>query len=252
MNVIGVEFPTLPVENLMVALKEQPLTDHQMTRLQGLVVTAEQSAEFESETRLQPECSKWFSLRRTRITASKLGVVCKRRKDHDKLCEQILRKVRATKAMVDGTCREPLAAVAYAGIMNDAINLYPCGLVISPFCYWIAASPDRKVYNPDRQPPYGLLEIKCPQNQHIADVKCLLAENTSAGRVYKLKRSDNYYYQVMCQLAVTGLRWCDFFILLENNEHHLETIVFDEEFWNEAQAKVDSFFFSYFLMSEKD
>lgn len=40
----------------------------------------------------------------------------------------------------------------------------------SSHSFWIAASPDRKEYDPTRQPPYGLLEIKCPQNHHIADM----------------------------------------------------------------------------------
>jgi len=61
--------------------------------------------------------------------------------------------------------------------------------------------------------------------------------------VYRLKTSDNYYYQIMCQLAVAGLTWCDFFIYLASDEYHLETIYFDQDFWKEAQAKVDSFSF---------
>ena len=63
-------------------------------------------------------------------------------------------------AMKEGRIRELHAAVVYAGIMNNGVNLYPCALVISPYAFWIAVSPERKVYNPDLQPPYGLLEIK--------------------------------------------------------------------------------------------
>ena len=50
---------------------------------------------------------------------------------------------------------------------------YPYGLVISPFSPWIAANLDQKVYCPERDPPYGLLEIKCPRNEHISDMKYL-------------------------------------------------------------------------------
>jgi hypothetical protein len=251
-NIEGIEFLTLPVQNVMVTIVEQPMSSEQLCKLQELVVSPEQSVSFEKETRLQSESNLWFSLRQTRLTASKVGLICKRRKDFEKLCSQLVRKFRATKAMKEGTYREPLAAVAYTSILNYSINLYPCGLVISPHCYWIAASPDRKVFNPERQPPHVLLEIKCPQSQHISEVKCLTAVDTPTGKLYKLKTSDNYYFQVMCQLAVTGLNWCDFFIYLENNEFHLETIYFDESFWQEAQTKLNMFFFSHFVMYENE
>jgi hypothetical protein len=69
---------------------------------------------------------------------------------------------------------------------------------------WIAASPDRKAYNPQRNPPFGLLEIKCPIVQHINEVKCLKKD---ADGQMKLKRNDNYFYQIMTQMAVTGLKY---------------------------------------------
>jgi hypothetical protein len=34
------------------------------------------------------------------------------------------------------------------------------------------------------------------------------------------------------QMAVSGLSLCDFFVLLAN-ESHLETVYFDEEFWQQ-------------------
>ena len=137
--------------------------------------------------------------------------------------------------------------VIFWQVMNQTVNLYPCGLVISPFSSWIAASPDRKVYCPARDPPFGLLEIKCPQNAHISDVKYL--EDKQQPFVPRLNRSHDYYYQVMCQLAVTGLEWCDLFVYLESGESHLETISFDPIFWVTAQAKIDSFFFEHYMFA---
>lgn len=48
--------------------------------------------------------------------------------------------------------------------MDEEVNIYPCGLVISSWSPWIAATPDRKVFCPSLNPPHGLLEIKCPVN----------------------------------------------------------------------------------------
>lgn len=126
--------------------------------------------------------------------------------------------------------------------MNDEVNLYPCGIVISPYVPWIAASPDRRVYSPGRQPSFGLLEIKCPQNDKLHEVTCLELHDGSL----QLKRTHNYYYQIQCQLAVTGLTWCDFIVHLNNGLHHIETISFDEHVWENIQCKVDDFYLAHF------
>ena len=85
------------------------------------------------------------------------------------------------------------------------VNLYPCGVIVNPFCHWLAATPDRKVYAPDRNPSFGLLEIKCPDKNNLSDVKCLHIQDGEL----KLKKNDNYHYQ----MAVSGLSWCGFFCL---------------------------------------
>jgi hypothetical protein len=109
-----------------------------------------------------------------------------------------------TAAMRRGHICEPIAGKAYATKLQNKVNLYPCGVVVNLWSPWIAASPDRKAYNPQRNPPFGLLEIKCPIVQHINEVKCLKKD---ADGQMKLKRNDNYFYQIMTQMAVTGLKY---------------------------------------------
>ena len=62
----------------------------------------------------------------------------------------------------------------------------------------------------------------------------------------KLKRNHDYYYQVLTQLAVTGLEWCDFFVWCEN-DYHLETIYLNQAIWDNVKDKVDRFFFNCFI-----
>lgn len=57
--------------------------------------------------------------------------------------------------------------------MDTGVYLYTSVVVISPYYHWMAATPDRKVYRPSRNPPYGLLKIKCPSCEALSDVKCL-------------------------------------------------------------------------------
>ncbi|KAK2145241.1 hypothetical protein LSH36_693g02064 [Paralvinella palmiformis] len=75
-----------------------------------------------------------------------------------------------------------------------------------------------------KQSPYGLLEIKCPTSDSVNMVQYLKKD---AGGFLYLSRTHNYYFQVMTQLAVTGLPWCDFFVWCgKDDTHHLETIFF--------------------------
>lgn len=39
--------------------------------------------------------------------------------------------------------------------MDDTVNIYPVGVVVNPYSYWLAATPDRKVYCPERNPPWS-------------------------------------------------------------------------------------------------
>ena len=137
---------------------------------------------------------------------------------------------------------EPVAAIMYCNILNNDINLYPCGVVVSSWAHWLAASPDRKIYDPSKKPTFELLEIKCPNKNSVLEVPYLKMVD---GHL-QLNRRHKYYTKVLTQLAVTGLDWCDFFVWTEN-DFHLETIVFDRDQWQDMKNKVDKFFFDYYL-----
>ena len=138
---------------------------------------------------------------------------------------------------------KPVAAKAYAKSLQNRVNPYPCGVVISLCSPWIAASPYRKVYHPERFPAFGLLEIKCPQVSSVLEVPYLAIDETG---ILKLKRNHNYYCQVLAQIAVTGLDWCDLFVWC-TNVHHLEAIYLNRDVWNAVKDKADMFYFSHFL-----
>ncbi|XP_076116381.1 uncharacterized protein LOC143083892 [Mytilus galloprovincialis] len=236
-------FPELPLKNVMINNFETVLMKDQLKKYDSLKVTLLESKEIEEGTRLQSNDPKWHKIRRDRITASHAGEIAKRRADGAKLAERLqsTRHVQ-TAAMKRGIECEVTAAQAYSKVMNDNVNLYPCGVIVNPWCHWLAATPDRKVYAPDRNQPHGLLEIKCPNTDQLSSVKCL---HLIDGEL-KLKKNDNYHYQIQMQMAVTGLDWCDFFVWLENDSH-LETVYFDSEFWEATKDKLDLFFYTYFL-----
>jgi putative phage-type endonuclease len=240
-------FPDLPVKNNMKNNFLTCLSNAHIAQMEELTLTEKEIKEFEVQTRVQSSSKLWHKLRKGRITASNIGSIYKRKKeDVSKFLPQLKStKTVQTAAMKHGLVSEPHAAERYSATCGDCVNIYPCGIVISPTSPWLAASPDRKVYNSTKQSPYGLLEIKCPSSDSVEMVECLKKD---AGGFLYLSRTHNYYYQMMTQLAVTGLPWCDFFVWCgKDDTHHLETIFFDIDEWQDIKDKIDMFFFTHYL-----
>jgi putative phage-type endonuclease len=96
-----------------------------------------------------------------------------------------------SQAMLTGIEREPEAKAAYAFWAN--VDVVECGFIPHPQIANAGASPDGLIGDD------GLLETKCPNEATHLDT---------------LLRPDNipqeYIYQMMFQMAVTGRQWCDF------------------------------------------
>ena len=84
---------------------------------------------------------------------------------------------------------------------------------------------------------FGLLEIKCPKVKSFIECKYLKEVIGS----YRLKHSHSYYYQIIGQMGITGMPWCDFYVYTES-DYHLERISFDKDFWAVMKHKLDIFF----------
>lgn len=207
---------------------------------EGLSVSQAQSCLYEEETREQSDTQKWHDLRAQRLSSSKFKDVCARRADFESLAARQLKKTVQTAAMRHGINTEEEAASAYAD--SGDCNVFPAGIVINPSCPHLAASPDRRVYDPSENNPWGLLEIKCPITDSISQLKYLKCVNG----VYKLRKTHSYYYQIMGQMMLTGCEWVDFYVYCKS-DFHLERVRFDAEFCSEMKMKLDKFYFEYLL-----
>jgi hypothetical protein len=149
----GVDFPELPMACAFRNNYQCVLPQFQQNALDSLYMTEDEIIKFEKLTVLQSNSPLWHKLRRHRITASKVHDIYVRQKDFDKLVERqkSTRHVQ-TAAMLAGITNEPRAAESYSHLMGNQINVYPSGIVISPWSPWMAVSPDRKVYDPRRYP----------------------------------------------------------------------------------------------------
>ena len=209
----------------------------------GQHVLPSTTEDVEQQTRQQSKNSVWHDLRKKRITSSVFKDVCSRKSNFDTLAARLLKeKSILTAQMKFGMEHEPVAAKDYSDITGN--SLYLCGFVINPSAPHLGTSPDRKVFDPNANPQFGLLEIKCPSKDSF--IQCdYLVQNRNTGE-YKLKCSHRYFFQVTGQMALTGLTWCDFFVKC-NNDFHLERIYFDQEKWCTMKSALDRFYFDYLL-----
>lgn len=249
-------FPELPLPSAEMRFENDVsmcLQQDKLTSLGVLSLSRQTAIEVEEKTRAQSQSGLWTMLRNKRITASKFGQVAKRKSNFDNLVRQInpSRHV-VTAPMQRGLDLEPQAAFIYASkAKQNQVNLFPSGLVINPKCPWLGCTPDRKVFDLGVEEqglsPFGLLEIKVVKEgaTDFENVAYLTKDNDS--NVLKLKRNHDYHYQVQCQLALTGLEWCDFFSYINDTTFFCERIMFDPIFFQTAKDRVDYFFFTYFL-----
>ena len=145
----------------------------------------------------------WFLQRLGRVTASRISDVMAKTKSGPAasrknymmqlLCERLTgarEEGFSSAAMQRGIELEPVARSAYEIVTG--MDTVEAGFVIHPHYDDIGASPDGFVGDD------GLLEIKCPNTaQHVA---CLRSGEPD----------KKYWWQMQCQMACTGRKWCDF------------------------------------------
>ncbi len=66
----------------------------------------------------------------------------------------------------------------------------------------------------------GCLKLKLPSVIQL-QIPSVSERKDGAGNL-RLKHTNGYYTQVQAQLAVTGLKWCDFFVMCIDDEHKEE------------------------------
>lgn len=201
----------------------------------------------EQNTREQRQSTRWHSVRRYRITASKFVVVAHRKPDTppDSLVLSILQPRQFTSAATEwGIEHEPAAIERYVkhhqtlGNVNTAVG--PCGFYISKSHPYLGASPDAAVYDPSMPSmPFGFLEVKCPYtHRNSTSVEacsgtgffCTMQVSTGCRQV-TLRTNHLYYSQVQGQMAIGNREWCDF-VVYTNKDISMQRIKFDQQYWN--------------------
>jgi len=178
-------------------VEEESLPILIQTEMESRSVTKEKQDEIEQATRGQFDEERWYLERRGRITASVVGKIWKMMKSTNNSCliKQLLYTVENKELSFNdprarGRRQEPIALAKYEEARN--VKVTPCGLFVSLQNGIFAASPDGLV-GAD-----GMVEVKCvdcPINLVPKRKSNAFLELDKTGQL-RLKRRDNYYYQV--------------------------------------------------------
>lgn len=93
----------------------------------------------------------------------------------------------------------------------------------------------------------GIGESKCPYEHRDSDLMDVAMSNKNfylqvVGSNLHLKHEHSYYFQVQCQLALTGAAFNDF-VVYTHRSLFIERFAFDEQFWTNAVRKVGKLLF---------
>ncbi|XP_030293036.1 uncharacterized protein LOC115593591 [Sparus aurata] len=214
----------------------------QQLHLQSLETHLEMARKIEVATREQSDSVEWHRVRRSRITSSRFREICHVRgqSSAERLAERIKKGVAQTAPMKRGLALEPVAIREYC--CAKSTSYWPCGFVIHPDAPWLGSSPDGVVFDPAENPPFGLLEIKCPNAKSYVDCTYLRLQSDTM----KLKKQHSYYWQVQGQLLITGMEWCDFVVFAEE-DMVVQRIYKDAEVAAVLREKGDYFFFYFYM-----
>lgn len=214
----------------------------------------------QESTRGQSANPIWKSTRTNLITSSNFGPVCKKRPETvpDNLIAKLLgyNEMVDTQAMRYGRKRESQARRDYtkrhleecSGVLVDTT-----GLIISKQFPFLGASVDGIVRC--EKCGTGTLEIKCPfvgknvTPEEYSEMKSSCIIKSENGELV-LKENHNYMFQIMGQMKVLGIDWCDFVIWTKKGMN-VQRVVFSEEFWAHKMIFKLKFFYNSFLMAEK-
>lgn len=248
-------FPLYTVSPLYTITQCPP--EHQ-SFLDSLRVSESEANTIENETLSQRNSDRWWTERKSRVTASKFGDVISRRT----ISSAFLKRLAENQTKSSGHMPEPLkhgiehehkAHEQYCNYLKHSghpVKTFPSGFVVNPLFPFLGCSPDGKVIDETEETPYGIIEIKCPYKHRAVTPETACHGDSQFHLEIKddfptLKRSHKYYYQVQGQMGISGAKWCDF-VTYTFKGMVIERIYFDLTFFNEMLLKLEQFFFKHF------
>ena len=191
----------------------------------SLRISEHDAASLESETQTQRNSSRWWSERRSRLTASTFGDILGRTSISNSLLKGLVKDMDTSGSLRNlpeplkhGIEHESKALEWYQNYLKHSghpVKTLSSGFVVNPAFPFLGCSPDAKVLDETGDNPYGIVEIKCPYKHRNVTPETACAGDSQFHLQIKddfpvLKTNHKYYYQVQGQMGITGAKWCDF------------------------------------------
>ena len=210
--------------------------------------TIEEKRRIEEATRDQYLCDKWVRERKTRLTSSRFGFICKRKKAVDKkFCESLVeeRDLCKVPAVAYGLAHEAVALERFRRQMGFEV-IRKAGLFVCNRLPYLGATPDSIIpAGHENENNECLVEIKCPYAHRFsrkAPDYLILKEDGQ----YELKKRHNYYYQVQGQLYVCEKELC-YFVVYTFPRLDIVKVYKDADFCDRDMIpRLNEFYFNYF------
>ena len=200
----------------------------------------------ERSTRGQSSSHAWHHHRKYKITASNFYNAARNKVEPSNKLFAMFYKSFTTPSTQHGVANE-------CHVLNLYKNVSKVGLILSETYPYLGASLDGLVED-ESDNRWGV-EIKCPSSQFgktlheaINNKKFFLQKH---GNEVNLKKSHKYYYQVQGQMFCANLIRTDFIVWFGDDEPlYVETIFFDELFWNSMVLPGLDFFYRRAVLPE--
>jgi hypothetical protein len=149
-----------------------------------------------------------------------------------------------------GTMYEPVAWEKYKLCFDGHTpEVYSSGLVINPNNCWLGCSPDAKIIFRN---VFGIGESKCPEQYKNCDIFDVASSSdtfmlyVNNQRKLDLRTTHPTYFQIQCQLALTGAKFCDL-VVYTFHSIAIVRITFNRGFWENIVAKVGQIYFKHIV-----
>ena len=183
--------------------------------LSNIMLSRENALEIEKNTRSQSNCSAWYQERAFRITASRFGEVVSRKAPvNDRFLHSLFSSTKVlTEAMKYGLDNETVVVKEFKELSGTQVKVFKCGLLIHPDIHWMGCSPDGIIYDPNKNPSVGILEIKSffsmkgKTVEECLELKRDICIHRNENGEISLKQSHKYYFQLQGLMGISGFLW---------------------------------------------
>ena len=126
------------------------------------------------------------------------------------------------------------------------VNLVQPGRILSKSHPFLGASLDSIVTNVRNLETWAL-EVKCPSSKLDQSINDVLKDRKfyleKANGKIQSKRLHKYFHQIQGQMFCTQLKRVDFVVYFGKNVPlYVETVMFDENFWQQILPRIEFFF----------